>query len=789
LGDTIDFTKKVVDPSSSLPQETDLKKLGFFRGRFFYKIEGGTVSLQRFTFWETLWQRISNPFRLSQKTLLIDSKWDLLTIDKLTLLSNRCITTAANTENVVHPSAESDPTPSSVVAQALSIPVDLTSPPPPVSSSSNTALGVDCALAKEAIDILKAFTGAEQGATQSPISEKVDKTLLKAWLARQDDNYIVNIQSASAFGVRGQRPQAGGVAKKIGLKFNAEGQLLSIFIGGQNIQIGEETLEVAISRIKADKETEAYLQWVKPILSKIKAYRDENRPIQQLPVEVLVNMISYITQHQRLSNKPFEFELGGVTYLCWLNPVLQVLNIQASIPFKQEQNEQKIGIQITDGAIISFYVNGIQGTTNKIPDAFLPQLEEAGMRMLADINFVANQNILKIAISRAHIPLFGSYILNRCIEAFGPFLNEAQVLPNADVKFIGELGEDDSGLSREFLTSLFDSVCNPETSSVIIKENETTPFPTPVSATSYDHQKNPRYPQLSPEEKRTFENMGKMLGYCFGHADLVIGRRFNDTLFEIISTLSLDQVNSENLDIEVQKKIAKTIALSRNGDTLQAFAKILDTPEDARTDDDWRMIASCIEFMPGMEREKFSDQDFEEISLNAGLLRGNRAQLQPYIENFLLWNLCREIPPMHMMAKGMRSVVGSRALPASAVLSDNIQGKINKEYLISKVVSRNPILLDVCNFLKEWIQQATEEDLKRFLIYLTGGPSLPLNKNITLNYSSNRDLLFPPSHTCFCALDFNENPLSIDNLDYSSQEKFNQVMQVTISGATVFTRG
>jgi hypothetical protein len=647
---------------------------------------------------------------------------------------------------------------------------------------------VECALAKEAIDILKAFTGPQQGAMGSPISETVGAIPLKAWLKQDGADFVVNIQPQAAYGSRGQVAQGGGFAKKIGLKFNAEGQLLSIYINNKDIIMDNETLEQAIARIKMDTDTKPYLQWVKPILLKIKAYRDENRPIQQLPGDVLNNMKKYLIDKGCNQTKLYNFMFGGEQYRCWYSEAYDALNIQPQAKYVSGRNDQKIGIQITNGAITSLYVNGIEDTTNKIPDAFLPLLQEAGMKMLADINFLADANTLNITISRAHIPLFGSYILNRCIEAFGASLNGGQ-LPGTYVQFIGEEGIDVGGPSQEFVTLLFDSVCTPETSSVIIKENETTPFPTPVSATSYDHQKNPPYPQLSPEEKRTFENMGKMLGYCYKHQDRVIGRRFNDTLFEIIRTLTQTQVNSQNLDIDVQKEIAKKIALSRNGDTLQKFAKILDKQEDARTDDDWILIASCIECMPGMESEKFSGADFDDISLDPDALKENKEKLKPYIENFLLWSLCREIPPMHMMAKGMRSVVGQSSLLQSAALSDKIQGKINKAYLISKVVIHDQSLLGVSNFLKAWIRQASEDDLKRFLIYLTGGPSLPLNKNITLNYSSNRDLLFPPSHTCFCALDFNENPLSIDNLDYSSQEKFNQVMQVTISGATVFTRG
>jgi Domain of unknown function (DUF4804) len=156
LGDAIDFTKKLVDSKSQLPQETDLKKLGCFRGRFFYKIEGSKVSLQRFNFWQTLWQKISNSFRFSKKEILTDSKWELLTLEKLKELSMRFVATAATTEDVVHPPAESTlpapaaEAPSAPAAEAPSAPAAEAPSAPAAVMPVSTAITYNELVAKSA---------------------------------------------------------------------------------------------------------------------------------------------------------------------------------------------------------------------------------------------------------------------------------------------------------------------------------------------------------------------------------------------------------------------------------------------------------------------------------------------------------------------------------------------------------------------------------------------------------------------------------------------------------------
>jgi hypothetical protein len=95
MTDKVDFISKELTQTHLDEVKKKLSALGSFNGRFFYKLENGIVHVQRFTFWQTLFQQIANIFQRRQSNISIEGKWHLLNLQNLPTLTTKVQAVAA----------------------------------------------------------------------------------------------------------------------------------------------------------------------------------------------------------------------------------------------------------------------------------------------------------------------------------------------------------------------------------------------------------------------------------------------------------------------------------------------------------------------------------------------------------------------------------------------------------------------------------------------------------------------------------------------------------------------
>ena len=149
-------------------------------------------------------------------------------------------------------------------------------------------------------------------------------------------------------------------------------------------------------------------------------------------------------------------------------------------------------------------------------------------------------------------------------------------------------------------------------------------------------------------------------------------------------------------------------------------------------------------------------------------------------ENDLDEYIPKFVDPILALSCGFKSVLTLNELQQLGrlkpkAIQERVEGVLSAEAIIGKIVFREGVSAEVQGFVETWIRERADkpEQLKAFLLAVTGSPSISLQTNPIKVFPSD-DGFLPASHTCF-------NELVLSNV--STQQKFDENMAVFLATA------
>lgn len=496
---------------------------------------------------------------------------------------------------------------------------------------------------------------------------------------------------------------------------------------------------------------------------------------------------------------------NGERYRAWFNSSFQAFNFQESDSFRTLGAKHKTGIGIApDGQILSIYKDGV-----KVSSAS-PKLEERAQmvrsyieKALAVTSLYAKHGhqlgIRLVGASLEKIPEFHLEKLGRVLS-----LNEAISLKvnfmHADLHL--QAGIDMGGPRREYLNTLFSSLTRSTDA------NRLLVFVKAPSGLYMPSLKDQKATILNSQEATLLEFVGATFMHCFdshpagvgaGAFDTtaMIGRHFDDELFQKILSLSYDNLVQQHPDFGDLIQIANQLFI-REPSKRQLISVLA---KQSLSDHDFEWLETV--FMP-------DDSDYPEAMYPGSTLKDR------FKNN---WNLVRQkifhesefyqaVLPIRAIARGMmlscvKTPVNDEAArrhrwefliqSSPFVLSEKIQGSIDKNkiaasILISPAIAHHQEIGKKVTWLKKWIStSATSEDIRNFLVFTTGTTSLPAGKNITITAQGIAPYLpVPKAHTCSFELELAPTPSNSlgPQFDDSTEEGFIRALGIALANPT-----
>lgn len=322
-------------------------------------------------------------------------------------------------------------------------------------------------------------------------------------------------------------------------------------------------------------------------------------------------------------------------------------------------------------------------------------------------------------------------------------LYQKLVVPGAaksfQVKFTDEQGLDLGGLKRELASELFAHLVKPhKTQKMHFKELEGgVIIPELQNADSYDWDE--------------YIHMGAIL-LAFDHFNCPIGTVFEPKMFDVILSFTNEEL-SEPLTVDmIGKNQLRYIDLFKKLQT--------DHPENIQTID--LMLQSLT----------YTDEQLEEYGL------GERMELENDINNYLFCH----IAPLHSIAVGMKNSPycddakweAYRKTPEK--FSQKIQGSIDKKMIIESLVFEKLVNEEHREWIRRWIREADDDEIKSFLKTITASSSLA-NQSASIAISMSADTF--RYSTCGKAA-------RIPFTQCSSYEEFKPLFSATLTGKSQF---
>lgn len=399
----------------------------------------------------------------------------------------------------------------------------------------------------------------------------------------------------------------------------------------------------------------------------------------------------------------------------------------------------------------------------EIPDALLPLYDavilETYKRSSNYSNF-GKVNVVRDGIK--HIPEWHLAKLCKCLMG-GHLL---------DVKFLMENleeneGFDRGGVKRDYITTLVAAIQDSKDLFAAVEGSLKLP--------RIGRRNDAVIPKCTKEEEATFRNLGYLFAYCHrstpsggNYEDFLIstGRFFSDALFK--AALSINEYDCSS---QVHEQIATILlqALS-SSDLAENIVSLLELNENSLKsilDDDEKLYLAALYAGEDAYTDDNGDPDIEIITNDkAKFIQDLRTGI--YKDKDLIKEL-KGIPlgsilePVYQVAKGMQSGMprgwsSFRKMDIAAV-SDKIQGSIDRKKIVAgiQVISPDSIVIKKSNWLKKWVEnEATDEELKSFLKFVTGGASLPEGKKLNIA-AQTVGQPFPTACTCALILSISGN--------------------------------
>lgn len=365
-----------------------------------------------------------------------------------------------------------------------------------------------------------------------------------------------------------------------------------------------------------------------------------------------------------------------------------------------------------------------------------------------------------------------------------------------------EKGRDGGGLTSDYVSILSEELLKKNPANFSPVGETSLILPKTQAKMSVDG----KPPQMSDQEKKLFENLGKLMGYCHMSKRASIGKQFHNALFHATFSLSKEEVNTpfEQLTLATQIKICKALFLGLKNEGYDnkfleealALHERFENPNEG----DFEKIATTLAFA-GLLPDKWIAEDgvspdLSKIEKN----EDNKKLLKQKLTTFILTQPGGErqfglqLAPIHAIAKGIRALVPGHVHLDPDMFSIKVQGILDREsvanyFQVGIIANTDQEITKKVGWLKEWIRnEATEDELKRLLIYCTGNSSVIAGRNITVGKQGGPHYVpVPKVSTCAFEIWLAPVPSQIENLNDHTKDNFiASLKEIALKKAPVF---
>lgn len=357
------------------------------------------------------------------------------------------------------------------------------------------------------------------------------------------------------------------------------------------------------------------------------------------------------------------------------------------------------------------------------------------------------------------------------------------------------VGQDAGGLSRNYIDDLFQGIV----------EDTTLAF---TSLHAHSTQVLPVAKEPLREEQRTYcEQLGQLMIWCYFSASdqkpFVTGARFDPALLETARSLTPEEINcpfealSESsklkmIRVMMEKKLPEDTHLKFSLQLLSFLQAFSAKPMGEISGE---TLSSFILNIYACDSDIFGENvDIEDLCLKAKedpqqFIKTHKEQMEQAAEiakkvvlSGFNGKVTSFLEPIHAIAKGMYSFHPITTTSAQewwkTVQEDpqfdtKIQGTLDPLMAANSITlaeaSNTPEMQQKIDWLKEWLQEASLEDVSAFLKWATGSSSIPkggiiIEKKVIPSH-------LPTAHSCFSKVDISPGRNTPDGYEYDDGTK------------------
>lgn len=532
-------------------------------------------------------------------------------------------------------------------------------------------------------------------------------------------------------------------------------------------------------------------------------------------------------------------------YACWYDTYTKTFYIQKRADRCQFKDTNKIGFKIDEKTRKVIPTKEIGFKNPAVGPAVLKEGLKLALKNSSQYKFGEKPWDPQMAI---HVIQRGLQVVpEEHLKEFSKVLNEAVVKlkdPKVNVDFITSdlkkgIGQDAGGLTRTYLSELFQGILQSHTFQFHDIDDLYLPQAAPKA--------NEAIPSLTPEMQEHYQRIGNIMMYCF-HSDkepnivgdgfstarvYTTGRHFDDSLFDAALCLTAEEIEKPfaQLSDQTKLKMCQKLLVGKKGCEFEA--KIVNnllnidkvfkdfTGKELKTiaGEIYAVLENADQPIP---QEVIDATMKEETALKyRDLLKAQYSKIMPkYLferepsAESVLGKIGVYLSPIHAIAKGMKAICNPGSKDPNnnkiwdaqfknadgANISSKIQGVIDRQAIVDSFEfeeeenttpptekEREEIFKKV-GWLIKWIKNknTTPGELRKFLIYTTGGASLGKGVKIKVHKNPNKTP-FLYAHSCEHTFDVSGVPSQLLGGNDHTEEGFIKCLQNVLVNPSQFS--
>lgn len=389
-------------------------------------------------------------------------------------------------------------------------------------------------------------------------------------------------------------------------------------------------------------------------------------------------------------------------------------------------------------------------TTRKILNALYPP-EDPGNECFYPLEIQNKDRTIYFKLTPNHFHVYAIEIILR----WGKLLDEARnknFPPTLEFFFYGQPGIDAGGISRQGVSHLFHTLVSDTRSNLFVRR---------INGFFMPH--------AARREFSFFESLGKVAGSLLNAEDRYpIGELFDLVFYEKLQGLTPEEVSVETEVYESRLKKLDPLELLSLCDSMLNPAELPPYLYEALTVEDRLFYNRGKETLQVM-KQFFRSESFQVLDphireridhlhpFSDNLTEGNFAQIKTEIFEEFIDVYFHQLLAIHAFARGIatsfplivsheetdwvvREWKDFQELPTN-VLSNSLQGTLTKELLMHSLevgCADADKEREVASWMEEWLQRSEISHLRKFLVQVTGAPTIIGKVKISLSEQHER---------------------------------------------------